>query len=82
MVETPAWERLPCLVSQAAGDQLLRVAESERRIQDLRVAQLLESRQAGADFSRDRVIAVAVPAQKLFRLLSEIIKVGHGRGYG
>jgi hypothetical protein len=61
------------------GDQLLRVRELERRVEDFRIAELPKARQHRPDLRGDRIVTVAVPAQNKLRLLPEILEIRHGR---
>jgi hypothetical protein len=72
-------KRLPAFESLVPGDELLRIRELERRVEDFRIAELPETRQHSPDLRGDRIIAVAVPAQNKLRLLPEIFEIGHGR---
>jgi hypothetical protein len=63
---------LPC-------DQFLRIAELETLRENFGVGHLAVARQPRPDLRRDRIIAVAMPAQDELGLLSEVFEVWHRR---
>ena len=73
---------LPALEPLLPRHQFLRIAQLEAVRQDFRIGHLAEAGQARPDLGRDRIVAVAMPAQDELGLFAKVFEIRHGRSYG